>query len=115
MFYIKKSEGVNFAKLSGDNNTIHFDKIAGHNSIFGHNIAHGVLVILKFLEKIKITENFSSIKIQFQRGFKYNLKIYFLPHDTGGATSAPTAVCREAPIPFSKPCVSAHRGSSAAL
>ena len=33
------------------------------------------MVILKFLEKIKITENFSSIKIQFQRGFKYNLKI----------------------------------------
>ena len=75
MFYIKKSEGVNFAKLSGDSNAIHFDKIAGHNSIYGHNIAHGAVVILKFLEKIKIAENFSSIKIQFQRGFKYNLKI----------------------------------------
>ena len=75
MFYIKESEGVNFAKLSGDNNAIHFNKIAGHNSIYGHNVAHGVLVILKFLEKIKIAENFSSIKIQFQRGFKYNFKI----------------------------------------
>ena len=75
MFYIKKSEGVNFAKLSGDSNAIHFDKIAGYNSIYGHNVTHGVLVILKFLEKIKIAESFSSIKIQFQRGFKYNLKI----------------------------------------
>ena len=75
MFYIKKSEGVNFAKLSGDSNAIHLDKIAGYNSIYGHNVTHGVLVILKFLEKIKIAENFSSIKIQFQRGFKYNLKI----------------------------------------
>ena len=55
MFYIKKSEGVNFAKLSGDSNAIHFDKIAGYNSIYGHNVTHGVLVILKFLEKIKIT------------------------------------------------------------
>ena len=75
MFYIKESEGINFAKLSGDSNTIHFDKVAGYNSIYGHNVAHGVLVILKFLEKIKIYENFSSIKILFQRGFKYNSKI----------------------------------------
>ena len=54
MFYIKESEGVNFAKLSGDNNVIHIDKIAGHNSIHGYNIAHGVLIILKFFKKKKI-------------------------------------------------------------
>ena len=47
-FSIKELEGVNFAKLSGDNNIIHIDKIAGYNSIFGHSIVHGVLVILKF-------------------------------------------------------------------
>ena len=49
MFYIKESEGVNFAKLSGDNNLIHIDKITGHNSIHGHNIVHGVLLILKII------------------------------------------------------------------
>ena len=75
MFCIKESEGLSFAKLSGDNNKIHFDKAAGHNSIYGHNVAHGVLVIIKFLEKIKICEKFFSLKIQFQRGFKYNSKI----------------------------------------
>ena len=47
-FSIKEFEGINFAKLSGDNNIIHIDKIAGYNSIHGHNIVHGVLVILKF-------------------------------------------------------------------
>ena len=75
MFYIKESEGVNFAKLSGDNNLIHIDKITGHNSIHGHNIVHGVLLILKFFKKIKFKQNYSSIKVQFQKGLKYNSEI----------------------------------------
>jgi len=75
MFYIKESEGVNFAKLSGDNNVIHIDKIAGHNSIHGYNIAHGVLIILKFFKKKKYKKSYWSIKIQFQKGFKYNSSI----------------------------------------
>ena len=75
MFSIKEFEGLNFAKLSGDSNKIHFDKTEGYNSIYGHNVAHGVLVFIKFLEKIKVYENFSFLKIQFQRGFKYNSKI----------------------------------------
>ena len=75
MFYIKESEGVNFAKLSGDNNAIHLDKIAGNNSIYGYKIVHGVLVILKFLRKIKLTKNYSCIKVQFQKGFEYNSEI----------------------------------------
>ena len=75
MFYIKKSEGINFAKLSGDNNVVHIDRIAGVNSIHGHNIAHGVLVILKFMKKIKLSKNYSCIKVQFQKGFKYNSRI----------------------------------------
>ena len=74
-FSIKEFEGVNFAKLSGDNNIIHIDKIAGYNSIFGHNIVHGVLVILKFLDKIKFKKNCSYIKILFAKGFRYNSKI----------------------------------------
>ena len=74
-FSIKKFEGVNFAKLSGDNNIIHIDKIAGYNSIFGYNIVHGVLVILKFLNRIKLKKNCSYIKVLFTQGFKYNSKI----------------------------------------
>ena len=74
-FSIKESEGVNFAKLSGDNNIIHIDKIAGYNSIYGHNIVHGVLVILKFLDKIKFKKNCSYIKVLFTKGFRYNSRI----------------------------------------
>ena len=74
-FSIKEFEGINFAKLSGDNNIIHVDKIAGYNSIYGHNIAHGVLVILKFFKKKKFKKNYSYIKVQFSKGFRYNSKI----------------------------------------
>ena len=74
-FSIKKFEGVNFAKLSGDNNIIHINKIAGYNSIFGYNIVHGVLVILKFLNEIKLKKNCSYIKVLFIKGFRYNSKI----------------------------------------
>ena len=74
-FSINKFEGINFAKLSGDSNRIHIDKIAGYNSIYGHNIVHGVLIILKFFEKQRIEKNYSNIKIQFLNAFKYNSKI----------------------------------------
>ena len=74
-FSIKKFEGVNFSKLSGDNNIIHINKIAGYNSIFGYNIVHGVLVILKFLNEIKLIKNCSYIKVLFIKGFRYNSKI----------------------------------------
>ena len=74
-FSIKEFEGINFAKLSGDNNIIHVDKIAGYNSVYGHNIVHGVLIILKFLNKIKFRKNYSHIKVLFTRAFRYNSKI----------------------------------------
>ena len=74
-FLIKESEGINFAKLSRDNNSIHIDKIVGYNSIYGYNIVHGALVILKFLKKIKFKKNYSFIKIQFQKSFRYNFEI----------------------------------------
>ena len=73
-FVIKNSEGANFAKLSGDDNIIHINKTAGYNSMYGCNVVHGVLVILKFLKKIKLIKNYSFIKIQFQKGFKYNVE-----------------------------------------
>ena len=56
---------VSFAKFSGDNNLIHLSNIVGHNSIYGNKIAHGVLVILKFL-KITKANNFSSLKVHFK-------------------------------------------------
>ena len=74
-FVIKDSEGINFAKLSGDDNLIHINKTAGYNSMYGCNIVHGVLLILKFLKKIKLIKNYSFITIQFQKGFRYNIEI----------------------------------------
>ena len=49
-FVIKETDGLNFAKLSGDKNSIHLSKITGYNSIYGYSIPHGVLIILKFFE-----------------------------------------------------------------
>ena len=74
-FVIKDSEGTKFAKLSGDDNIIHINKMAGYNSMYGCNIVHGVLVILKFLKKIKLIKNYFFITIQFQKGFRYNIEI----------------------------------------
>jgi len=74
-FCIKKNEGVNFAKYSGDNNSIHTDEIYGYNSIYGQNIVHGVLLILKFLITKKFKKNLSYIKVLFKEGTKYNHKI----------------------------------------
>ncbi len=73
-FSIKEVEGLNFAKFSGDNNLIHLSNIVGYNSIYGNKIAHGVLVILKFL-KITKANNFSSLKVHFKNAFKYNSQI----------------------------------------
>ena len=74
-FYFKKFEGKNFAKISGDYNGIHIDEIAGYNSIYGENIVHGIFVILKFLKKFKIKDNFSYLKILFYDATKYNYKV----------------------------------------
>jgi len=74
-FTIKKSEGLKFAKYTGDHNLVHIDEIAGHNSIYGKNIIHGVFVILKFLQKIKFKSKYSYIKIIFIDGLQYNDKI----------------------------------------
>ena len=45
---INKNEGIKFSKFTGDNNKIHINEVTGNNSIYGENIAHGVLVILRF-------------------------------------------------------------------
>ena len=71
-FSVTNIEGKNYAKLSGDRNFIHTDKITGYNSLFGHNIVYGTLIILKFLNKVKINKNYLSINIVFNKAFKYN-------------------------------------------
>ena len=72
---INENEGLEFAKISGDRNLIHIDKSAGYNSLFGHPIIHGVLIIIKFLKSIKYDNNFKIIEIMFKEAFKYNVDI----------------------------------------
>ena len=76
-FIIKETEGNNYANLSGDHNLIHRSDLIGHNSIYGHKITHGVLIILKFIEIINL-KKFFKIKTKFFNGFKYNTKIKVL-------------------------------------
>ena len=68
---IKKKDGLNFSKLSGDNNPIHINEVAGQVSQFGENIVHGCLILLRILKKVKI-DNFQLIKISFRDFIKYN-------------------------------------------
>ena len=79
-FKISDKEGENFSNLSGDNNSIHLDDVAGYNSIFGEKICHGCLIILKIFKIIKLKEIIKnldkfSIKIKFFKHFSYNERI----------------------------------------
>ena len=47
---IKSREGALFSKISGDDNKIHLDDVAGYNSLFGEKICHGCLVVLKIFQ-----------------------------------------------------------------
>ena len=69
---IKRKDGVNFSRLSGDNNSIHLIKSIGYLSQFGENIVHGSLILIKILKKIKI-KNFFSINVNFLSFIKYDL------------------------------------------
>ena len=84
-FTIKRKEGLNFSKISGDKNKIHTDNLTGYNSIFGEKICHGTLIALKTFKIInikKIIKNYDefSIKIIFFKYFKYNTKISIITH-----------------------------------
>ena len=75
-FFITKKEGFKYSQKSKDNNRIHIDSKYGYNSLFGKNICHGTLVILKFLKKIKF--NYKQIfymDLSFQYPFFYDEKI----------------------------------------
>ena len=81
-FRFKKLEGKIFSKISGDHNAIHVDEKVGYNSIYGENIVHGVYVLFKFLEKIKLRKNFSYLKILFIDATKYNYTINVRKNNT---------------------------------
>ena len=76
-FKITDKEGLNYSKISGDNNLIHLKNLEGHNSIFGEKICHGCLVIIKFFKIIKINSLLKkkkrlSIKVNFIKHVSYN-------------------------------------------
>jgi hypothetical protein len=62
IFYlnISKRESVRFSKITKDKNPIHIDKQVGLDSVFKKNICHGVLLILKILNKINNIQPFLS-------------------------------------------------------
>ena len=68
--YIKRIEGTEFGKKSGDNNKIHLDYLTGYNSLFGNNIAHACYVLIKFLELIRC-KNYKYLKVNFYNGIFY--------------------------------------------
>ena len=79
-FFITKKEGINFSKISGDINKIHTDDSTGYNSLYGFSIAHGVLLLLKFFQQIKISSKINNkdqyiIEINFKSPTKYNSQI----------------------------------------
>tara|TARA_A100001011_G_C14310231_1_gene845209 strand:- start:443 stop:1702 length:1260 start_codon:yes stop_codon:yes gene_type:complete len=73
-FSITHKEVKNFANYSRDFNKIHIDWLTGYNSLYGENIAHGVLVIFHILKKIKFN-NFYNIKFNFLSHTSLNQKI----------------------------------------
>jgi len=79
-FKIIDKEGIDYSKISGDNNLIHLKNLEGYNSIFGEKICHGCLVVIKFLKIIKINNFLKkkkrlSIKINFKKHVSYNQNI----------------------------------------
>ena len=68
--YIKRIEGTEFGKKSGDINKIHLDYLTGYNSLFGDNVVHGCYVLIKFLELIKC-KNYKYLRVNFYNGIFY--------------------------------------------
>ena len=67
---ISKKEALRFSKITKDKNPIHVDSQTGLNSIFRKNISHGVLLVLKILNKIN--------DIKFILSCNYSFSIIFI-------------------------------------
>jgi hypothetical protein len=75
-FKISEKEGLAYSLESGDKNKIHLDDLTGYNSIFNHKIIYGTLLFYKVLKHLNFKKlKRYSVKIQFLKGFKYNLPI----------------------------------------
>ena len=49
-FSITEKEGRLYSFKSGDFNRIHLDDLTGYNSLFGHKVCHGTLILQKSLK-----------------------------------------------------------------
>lgn len=78
-FSINLSEAKKFAKISGDFNKIHLDKMYGLNSFSGEIICHGCLVILKIFKKKKLynylKKESNGIEFNFNKFFIYDTRV----------------------------------------
>ena len=78
--FIKKSEGIKFANLSGDKNDIHINDKVGYESQFSENIVHGALILIKVFKILDI-KDYKSIKIKFIDFIRYNSKLKIIIKD----------------------------------
>ena len=74
-FSITEKEGRLYSFKSGDFNRIHLDDLTGYNSLFGHKICHGTLILQKSLKLLKLDEKVKKNK-------KIYIEINFLKHFT---------------------------------
>lgn len=76
---IRDKDGLHYAKISGDFNSIHLKNLEGYNSIYGEKICHGCFVVEEFLKNIfknnfKLNEEYN-LSVRFEKYFKYNSEI----------------------------------------
>ena len=79
-FSITEKEGRSYSIKSGDYNKIHLDNLTGYNSLFGHKICHGTLILQKNLKLLKLDKRINQssriyIEINFLKHFTYYEKI----------------------------------------
>lgn len=78
IFKISEKQGHAYTLESGDKNKIHLDNLEGYNSIFNHKIVYGTLIFRKVLKQFNYKKlNQYSVKIEFIKGFKYDVPINF--------------------------------------